>query len=60
MALVRYETQTGDNLKAQAVAVGMTLEQLEASNPNHPIKNWWRRTIRWNEAGAVVWIDDGL
>lgn len=52
-----YQLQTGDDLSV--IAVGMTLEEVEAANPNMPIKNWWRRTILWNEAGAVVWIATG-
>jgi hypothetical protein len=57
MALGPYETQTGDNLSVIAAAAGMTEEELGAANPDHPIKNWWRRPIQWNEAGAVVWIE---
>jgi hypothetical protein len=52
-----YQLQTGDDLSV--IAVGMTLEEVEAANPNMPIKNWWRRPILWNEAGAVVWIATG-
>ena len=55
--MVPYELQTGDDLSA--IAVGMTLEEVERANPNMPIKNWWREAIKWNEAGAVVWIATG-
>ena len=37
----------------------MTLEEVERANPDMPIKNWWREAIKWNEAGAVVWIANG-
>jgi hypothetical protein len=59
MALGPYEIQTGDDLRAIAVAAGMTLEQVEAANPNMPIKNWWRTAITWTDAGAVVWLATG-
>ena len=56
MAVGPYELQTGDDLSVIAGAAGMTLEEVERANPNMPIKNWWREAIKWNEAGAVVWI----
>ena len=57
MSVGPYETQTGDNLSHIATEAGMTEDELEAANPDHPIKTWWRRPILWNEAGAIVWIE---
>ena len=57
MSVGPYETQTGDNLSHIATEAGMNEEELEAANPDRPIKTWWRRPILWNEAGAIVWIE---
>jgi len=58
MSVAPYQIQTGDNLSVIAADRGMSLEELVAANPVLPIENWWRRPIRWNEAGAVVWLND--
>jgi hypothetical protein len=57
MSVGPYEIQTGDNLSHIATSAGMNEEELEAANPDRPIKTWWRRPILWNEAGAIVWIE---